>query len=228
MKRAAAVFILVLALLSPAIAETVEIAPGVRVTKKTFAAPVNEQPFYGFIEKTPEMRAVDDKFVQAVTGKMTSEAASREASQRGWRAISAGKLDEAGRRFNQAFLLDPQQSGVYHGWAVVVFERFKDTEFANELFNVAKKQRNPGENLNADHGRFLLVTKRTGEALPVLEQAVKDAPKFGDAWSNLAFARLYAGDRAGACTAAAVATGLMPSANIRTDLEALRAQAKCS
>jgi Tfp pilus assembly protein PilF len=228
MRRAVAVFVLALALVSPALAETVEVAPGVRVTKKTYSAPINEQPFYGFVEKTPEMRAADDKFVQIVTGKLTRETASKDASMRGWRAIAAGKFDEAGRRFNQAFLLDPQQSGVYHGWAVVVYERFKDAEFANELFILAKKQRNPGENLNADHGRFLLVIKRPAEALPVLEQAVEDAPKFGDAWSNLGFARLYAGDRSGACAAAAVAAGLTSSADAQSDLQALKMQAKCN
>jgi Tfp pilus assembly protein PilF len=228
MKRSAAIFIVVLALVSSALAETVEVAPGVRVTKKTYSAPINEQPFYGFIEKTPGMRAADDKFVQIVTEKATRETGSKDVSMLGWRAIAAGKLDEAGRRFNQAFLLDPQQSGVYHGWAVVVYERFKDAEFANELFMVAKKQHGPGENLNADHGRFLLVAKRPAEALPVLEQAVKDAPKFGDAWSNLAFARLYAGDSAGACAAAATASGLAPSANVQSDLQTLRMRAKCN
>lgn len=228
MKRVAAVFIVALTLISPALAEMVEVAPGVRVTKKTYSVPVNEQPFYGFVEKTPEMRATDDKLVQAVLGTAKRDAASKDASMRGWRAIAAGRLDEASRRFNQAFLLDPQQSGVYHGWAVVVFERFKDADYADELFKIAKKQRNPGENLNADYGRFLMMTKRFGEALPVLEQAVKDAPKFGDAWSNLAFARLYAGDRSGACAAAAEAAHLAPSTNVQSDLEIIRSQAKCN
>jgi Tfp pilus assembly protein PilF len=228
MRRATAVFVLALALVSPALAETVEIAPGVRVTKKTYSAPVNEQPFYGFIEKTPEMRMADAKFVEIVTGKVSRETASKDVSMRGWQAIAAGKLDEAGRRFNQAFLLDAQQSGVYHGWAVVVYERFKDAEYANELFKLAQKQPGRSENLNADYGRFLLVIKRPAEALPVLEQAVKDAPKFGDAWSNLGFARFQTGDRSGACAAAAAAAGLTPSADAQSDLQVLKAQAKCN
>ena len=36
---------------SPAAAETVEVAPGVQVTKRTYAAPINEQPFFGFAVK---------------------------------------------------------------------------------------------------------------------------------------------------------------------------------
>ena len=49
--------------------------------------------------------------------------------------------------------------------------------------------------LNADYGRVLLVDKRPKEAQPVLEQAVKDTPDFGDAWINLAWARLQNGER---------------------------------
>ena len=41
----------------PAAAETVEVAPGVQVTKRSFTAPVNEQPFFGFTAKSPEQKA---------------------------------------------------------------------------------------------------------------------------------------------------------------------------
>ncbi|MDH8014031.1 hypothetical protein QIH10_28220, partial [Klebsiella pneumoniae] len=74
--------------------------------------------------------------------------------------------------------------------------------FAEELFKIARKQPNPSKNLNAGYGRFLLIARRPGDAQPVLEQAVIDAPNFGDAWSNLAFARIQNGDRTGACAAA--------------------------
>ena len=50
----------------PAAAETVEVAPGVQVTKRTYAAPVNEQPFFGFAAKTAEQKAEDEKFVSAI------------------------------------------------------------------------------------------------------------------------------------------------------------------
>ena len=47
----------------PAMAETREVAPGVRVTWKTFPAPVNEAPFYGFVDKSLTLRRADDVFV---------------------------------------------------------------------------------------------------------------------------------------------------------------------
>ena len=53
--------------LAPSVrAETVEIAPGVQVTKRSYAAPINEQPFFGFADKTAAQREADDKFVQAL------------------------------------------------------------------------------------------------------------------------------------------------------------------
>ena len=47
----AAPFLLLLASMPPAAAETVEVAPGVQVTKRTYAASINEQPFFGFAVK---------------------------------------------------------------------------------------------------------------------------------------------------------------------------------
>ena len=75
--------------------------------------------------------------------------------------------------------------------------RFNDLDAAEELFRIARKQPNPLKMLNADYGRVLLVAKRPQEAQPVLEQAVKDTPDFGDAWINLAWARQQNGDGGG-------------------------------
>ncbi len=211
-----------------ATAQTVEVAPGVQVTKKSYAAPINEQPFYGFAEKTPEQRALDERFVTTLTdGLGTRQRAFDDAATRAWRAIYMGNMSEAARRFNQAFLLAPEQSGLYHGYAVVVQMRFNDAEYAEELFKIARKQPNPLKTLNADYGRFLLMVRRPRDAQPVLEQAVIDAPDFGDAWSNLAFARIQNGDRVAACAAADEAAKRNPSVNASSDIALLRRNAQC-
>ena len=46
-----AVICALLFLAGAASAETVEVAPGVQVTKKTYSGPTNEQPFFGFVVK---------------------------------------------------------------------------------------------------------------------------------------------------------------------------------
>jgi Tfp pilus assembly protein PilF len=216
------------AFIDPAVAEIVEVAPGVQVTKKTYSAPANEQPFFGFIVKDSAQQAADENFVKAMIEAVgTREKAFEEASNRGWRALGKNNAAEAAQRFNQAFLLAPEQSRVYHGFAAVVQIRFLDAEFAEELFRMASKQPNPLKTLNADYGRVLLIAKRPLEAQPVLEQAVKDTPDFGDAWTNLAWARLQNGDSTAACAAADEAARQRPSRNASTDLIALRSNAQC-
>jgi Tfp pilus assembly protein PilF len=224
----AAAFVATLASTLAAAAETVEVVPGVQVTKRTYSAPVNEQPFFGFATKSPEEKAADEKFVDAIVGATGSrEKAFDETTLRGWRAINAGKIKEAAVRFNQAFLILPEQSRVYHGFAVVSQARFNDLDAADELFRTALDRPNPVKALKADYGRFLLVAKRPRDAQSVLEQAVKEAPDFGDAWTNLAWARFQNGDAAAACAAAEEAAKHRPSNNSMGDLTAVRSVAQC-
>ena len=212
----------------PARAETVEVAPGVQVTKRTYLAPLNEQPFYGFAVKDAAQREVDEKFVAALVAATGSrEKAFDEATTRAWRAVIAGKAGEAAMRFNQAWLIQPEPSALYHGMAVAVLMRHADPVAAEELFDIARKQPKPLKMLNADYGRFLLIARRPAEAQKALEQAVIDTPEFGDAWSNLAQARLQNGDRAAACVAAEEAGKRRPSANAMKDIGNLRLSAAC-
>jgi Flp pilus assembly protein TadD len=211
-----------------AFGDTIEVAPGVNVTKKGFPAPVNEQPFYGFVEKSSAMREADERFLTTIVQAAGSrERAFKESTLRGWKALYSSNLGEAARRFNEAFLLKPEESEVYHGLAAVVQTRFGDLDFADELFKIARKQPNPLKTINADYGRLLMIAKRPRDAQPVLEQAVIDTPDFGDAWSNLAFARLLNDDSAGACVAAEEALKQHPSIDAATDLAQLKNRLLC-
>jgi Tfp pilus assembly protein PilF len=217
-------------LVSPlsAVAETVEVAPGVQVTKRTYTAPVNEQPFFGLTAKSPEQKAEDDKFVSAIVGATGSrEKAFEETTKRAWIAVQAGRVREAAVRFNQAFLISPEQSTVYHGFAVIAQARFNDFDAADELFKIALKQPNPVKALKADYGRLLLIAKRPRDAQEVLDQAVKETPDFSDAWTNLAWARFQNCDAAAACAAAEEAAKKRPSNNSIGDLTAVRNVAQC-
>jgi predicted Zn-dependent protease len=224
----AAVAFVMLASAFPASAETVEVVPGVQVTKRSYTAPVNEQPFFGFVTKTAEQKADDEKFVAAIIRETGSrEKAFEEITKRAWIAIQAGKVREAAVRFNQAFLVSPEQSTIYHGFAVISQARFNDFEAADELFRIALKQPNPVKALKADYGRLLLIAKRPRDAQEVLDQAVKEAPDFSDAWTNLAWARFQNGDAAAACAAAEEAAKKRPSNNSISDLTAVRNFAQC-
>jgi len=212
-----------------AAAEMVEVAPGVQVTKKTYAkAPVAEQPFFGFAEKTAEQRDADAKFIAEVTVAAGSKEKAFEAIMlRGWKAMTVKWPRDAARRFNQAYLLSPEQSSVYHGFAMVAQARFNDLDYAEELFKLALKQPSPLKALNADYGRVLLMAQRFKEAQPVLEQAVVDSPDNGDAWATLAFARMKNGNNAAACAAADEAAHRKLSLDTSRDLVFIRRDAQC-
>jgi Tfp pilus assembly protein PilF len=224
----AVAYVMLLASSLSAAAETVEVAPGVQVTKRSYKAPVNEQPFFGFADKSPEQKAEDEKFVSAIIAATGSrEKAFEETTKRAWMALQAGRVREAAIRFNQAFLVSPEQSSVYHGFAVIAQARFNDFEASDELFRIALKQPNPVKALKADYGRLLLIAKRPRDAQAVLDQAVKESPDFGDAWTNLAWARFQNGAAAAACAAAEEAAKKRPSNNSISDLTAVQKVAQC-
>lgn len=76
---------------TPGIADTVEVAPGVRVTKKTYPAPETEQPFFGFANKTPAQIAADEKFTsQIVQLSGSRQRALEESLKRGWSSLLSG------------------------------------------------------------------------------------------------------------------------------------------
>jgi Tfp pilus assembly protein PilF len=211
-----------------ATARRVEVAPGVEVSRTTYRAPVNQQPFYGFAELTPEQKKANAKFVAAaVKATGSRDKAFAATAQRAWQSFYRGDLATAAMRFNQAYLLDAKQSQVFHGLGLIAAERFGDRAFADELMRLARTLPNPARLLNADYGRFLLIAERPQDAEPVLEQAVADAPRFATAWSNLAWARLQNGKSAAACDAAERAAQLSPPANVSSDLSLLRTRAGC-
>jgi Flp pilus assembly protein TadD len=105
----------------------------------------------------------------------------------------------AAKRFNQAYLLDPNESALFHGFAIVVFERFGDDEYADELLRVAARANSPEPTLSGDHGMMLLRAGRVQEAIPLLEKGMRDLPEWYVPRINLALAHLELGNRQRAC-----------------------------
>jgi Tfp pilus assembly protein PilF len=173
----------------------------VSVSRKTYRVPANEAPFFNFAEKTEAQKASDQKLVDAVLERVPDRSrAAGTAIDAGMRAfLSDNDTATAAKRFNQAYLLDPQQSGVYHGFALIAAARFNDFNYSDELFRLATRMKLPAPPLRADHGRMLLIAGRPAEAKTLLEQAVKDTPDWAVPRMNLAWAALQSGHRDDAC-----------------------------
>ena len=201
----------------------------VTVTKKVFGGPDSEAPFHGFAEKSPTLRQADDVFVSMAVQVYGSRAQAFEAmARRGWEALGAADFKLSSTRFNQASLFAPGQSQIFHGFAVIAYSYFNDPLFADELFRVALKAPGKLAGLNADYGHMLLAANRSGDAEPVLEQAVKDTPDAGDAWTDLGLARLRNHNPAGACLAADQADKLPHAAHAHASIRWIWREAKCS
>ena len=230
MRKSAVVLLCLLGLAAPvaAQAQKVEVAPGVLVSRKTYPAPDNEAPFFNFSEKNEAQKAADRQLVEGVLQQVPDRAkAAGLALAAGHRAfMESNDAATAAKRFNQAHLLDPQHSGIYHGFAMIVAARFKDFDYADELFRVAARMKSPNPSLKADHGRMLLISGRPSDAKPVLEQAIRDTPDWAVPRMNLAWAVLQTGNREEACRLKALVKG-SGFETIQGDLAMFKEKAGC-
>lgn len=216
------------ALSAPAQAQKAAVAAGVQVTRKTFPVPDNEAPFFNFADKTSAQRASDEAFVGSVLKQIPdrSKAAQATASA-GWRTLIQNQdFATAAKRFNQAYLLDPTQSSIYHGFAAVSASRFRDYDYADELFRAAARMNAPSKSLDADHGRVMLMAGRPAQAKPLLEKAVRTEPDWAVPQVNLAWATFLTGDPKEACRL--LAQPLRRDAeSVAQDISALKQRAGC-
>lgn len=225
----AVVTLVLLTVMLPSVfqAEKVEVAPGIAVSRKTYPVPSNEAPFFNFAVKTENERVNDAHFVAGVLQLVPDRAkAAREASERGWQFVKNDDFATAAKRFNQAFLLDPKDSALYHGFAAVVASRFRDFAYADELYEIAGRMNAPSKILEADRARVLLMAGRPADAKPLLERAVRDNPESAIPKSNLAWATYQLGEAAEACRIIATITGIDMDA-VEEDVAMLKRRAAC-
>ena len=177
------------------------------------AVPSNEQPMFGNQPKTPDMVAADEAFIAAVAKRgLTRAQGSDKSVQLGWQYFFA-KHDTATamKRFNQAWLLDPDNGNAFHGFAVLVMARDHDAAQADLLFQqgLAKPRQSPG--IYLDYGRFLLTVNRPADAITPLRHAVAVPTMGPDAQALLTLALYQSGDVAAACAESAkVQDGAQP------------------
>lgn len=93
--------------------------------------PVNLLPMYGSpgVVKSEAQKKSDELFVEAVTKTAGSrQLGAKDFAGEGWRQYQRGDLDNAMRRFNQAWLLDPESFLPYWGFGAVLMKSAKPEE----------------------------------------------------------------------------------------------------
>lgn len=88
------------------------------------AYPINELPMYGLQEKTAAQKRADEEYIRTMTRDGVSrEEAAEGVAQGAWNTFYSGDKATAIRRFNQAWLLDPDNQLALWGFAVTSIDR---------------------------------------------------------------------------------------------------------
>ena len=172
--------------------------------------PNNELPLYGGAPESDPMRRADSQLIQRAKERGVSRAqASDGASKRGWEAFRQGDYGLAMRRFNQGWILDPDNGLVYWGMAVTVEARDQDYALAAELFESARTLLPEDADLLVDNGRLMGLMRRVDDSIVLFEKALAINPNVPAANQGLAISYFRTGEyaRALAHAEAAVARG---------------------
>jgi len=165
--------------------------------------PPNQVPMFDGKASDPESRRINDKFVDDALSKgYTRRRGAEEAVTRGFEFIDRDDYETAMKRFNQAWLLDPEYAEVYRGFAVLTFLRDRNPERADALFRHGLQTAKPEADTFASYAHFLLFANRPREAVPILEEALERHPTAPRLRTYLAVALLQTGQKARGCSVA--------------------------
>jgi tetratricopeptide (TPR) repeat protein len=167
-------------------------------------------PMYGYpeIEKPELLKKVDDDFIKSVVGPNESrEEVSKQFAGEGWQYYREGDLSNAMRRFNQAWLLDPNNYLPYWGFGILLFAQRKSSEAIPHLEKALSLLDNEGAKppLLSDTARaYSSQATRTGDkakadvlfrkANSMLSEATTLDPKFGKAYRDWAISLFLEGN----------------------------------
>jgi len=145
---------------------------------------------YGDTTKSQKLKESDAAYIAAIekSGKSRKDVA-KEVMRSGWASYQKGDLKSAIRRFNQAWLLDPENGDAYHGFALISTVRDKNADAAEKFFRMALAKPGVSANAYVSYGRFLWIVDRLEEGLFQLQKALKVSPTAHDA--RLHIARIY-------------------------------------
>jgi len=155
--------------------------------------PRDEQPMYDNANMPPEAQRTNETFA-ANMKKPERELMSNRAVDIGWQALSQNDIPKAMRRFNQGWLLNPDNGRVFWGFAVVLQIRDKNLDGAVELFEKARKLLPGDPALLVDYGRILEGGGRQRDAIEKFEAALALDEKIPPAYYGLVRAYLGLGN----------------------------------
>jgi len=97
---------------------------------------MNEIPMYGNAKFTEKQKEANDKFLQdMLTSGYTNESGSNEVVKTGFRYLNRGDFSTSIKRFNQGWLLNPENPEVYSGFGIW-YGKQQEYEKAVEMLSI--------------------------------------------------------------------------------------------
>jgi len=163
--------------------------------------PINQLPMYGGRAKTEEMKSADADFIASIEkGGLSRADGAKQVLGRGWAAWAKGDTTTAMARFNQAWLLDPENGNVYHGFALITAGRDGTASEVERFFRLATSSPKVDAEAFVDYGKFLWMVKRLDESQAELNKALRISATARNARSHMAFTYYLKNDFTKACT----------------------------
>jgi tetratricopeptide (TPR) repeat protein len=107
-----------------------------------YPQPIDQVPMYGGADRSavPSLKEADDTFIEGVTRQFGSRAAASAAfANQGFAYYRRDDLQNAMRRFNQAWLLNPDNADAYWGFASVLSDRQRYCEATTHMETALSK-----------------------------------------------------------------------------------------
>ncbi len=138
-----------------------------------------EIPMWQGVSKTAAQIEADRKLVEAAVKLANGNAdrAAQRAVALGWKEIHKGDTEQALRRFNQAWLINPKRGDIYWGFAVATGIRGDDLGTVDKWFRKAEAIVGPHWRLHSDWGRILEQRNESEAAIPHFQRSIKVNPK---------------------------------------------------
>jgi len=116
-------------------------------------------PKYGMIEKTEAQKLADKNFItttlksSAYQGNAT--AASNKMISLGFDAFRGGDFKSAMQRFNEAYLLDPDNTDIYWGYGAI-YIKMGDSKAARQQYDEGLAAKPDNTHILTDYGNYYL------------------------------------------------------------------------
>ena len=127
--------------------------------------PINERPMYGHLTKTAAQKRADKKYIKYMTkGGRSRTVAADMPAKAGWDFYYKGDRSTAIKRFNQAWLLDPENQLALWGFAGICQDR-EQWDKAIKYFEMALEKGPENAMLDRDYQNALLAMEHRQQAL---------------------------------------------------------------